>query len=281
MFKDIMAPYITPLQPIPTSVKQTINLKSSVRAILFDVYGTLFISASGDICIAHKNSHAASKVQALLEKYKISISSLQLHNLLFKAIESDHASKKNKGIDFPEILIEKIWMQVFQTVDIMTARRFAVEYEMIVNPVYPMPRLDETLRALNNKNIFLGIISNAQFFTPYLFDLFCSAFPESLGFDSDLIFYSYESGYAKPSLFLFERAAERLTRKGLSPIDVLYVGNDMLNDIFPARTVGFQTCLFAGDQRSLRLREEEPKCESIKPDAIIKELNHLTNMIRS
>ena len=281
MFKNFMAPYITPLQPLPTPVKTAINLKSSVRAVIFDVYGTLFISASGDISIAHKNSQAAAKLKSLLKKYKISLSPLQLTDMVFQAIESDHAAKKNKGIDFPEVLIDKIWMQVHQNFDIKTARRFAVEYEMIVNPVYPMPHLDETLRILNKGNIPLGIISNAQFFTPQLFNLFCNALPEKLGFDPNLIFYSYTYGYAKPSLFLFEQAAAALTRTGISPENVLYVGNDMLNDIYTAHTIGFQTCLFAGDSRSLRLREDHPDCASLKPDVIIKELNQLTDMIGS
>lgn len=276
-----MAPYVTPLLPVPTSINTEIHIKTPVHAVIFDVYGTLFISASGDISIAQKNSQTAALLKTLLEKYEISLSAPLLTDKVFQAIESDHAVKKNKGIDFPEVLIDQIWMQVLQTVDIKTARRFAVEYEMIANPVYPMPHLDETLKSLKKSNIPIGIISNAQFFTPHLFDLFCSAFPESLGFDPDLIFYSFEYGYAKPSLFLFEQAVRQLTQKGLNPIDVLYVGNDMLNDIYTAHTIGFQTCLFAGDSRSLRLRENDPKCEFLKPDAIIKKLNQLTDMIRS
>ncbi len=281
MFKDIMAPYVTVLEPLPTLVKPEINLKSPVRAIIFDVYGTLFMSASGDISIAHKNSQVSAQLEALLEKYEISLSPAQLSDLLFHAIESDHAAKKNTGIDFPEVEIDGILMQVLQTVDTATARRFSVEYEMIINPVYPMPNLVETLKILKNKNIPMGIISNAQFFTPHVFDLFCNDFPEKLGFDPDLTFYSYEYGYAKPSVFLFEQAVRQLPKKGLNPVDVLYVGNDMLNDIYTAHTIGFQTCLFAGDSRSLRLRENDPKCVSLKPDAIIKELNQLTDMIPS
>jgi len=68
---------------------------------------------------------------------------------------------------------------------------------------------------------------------------------------------------------------------GIMPGNVLYVGNDMLNDIYTAHNSGFQTCLFAGDRRSLRLRTDRPECASLKPDAIIKELNQLTDMIRS
>ncbi len=281
MFKDLMQPYITPLQPRLPSVQPETNLKSPVRAVIFDIYGTLFISASGDISMAQKDSLPAANLDALLKKYEISLSLSQIKKLLVQTIESDHTAHKNNGIDFPEVNIDRIWMQVLEFKNLEIARQFAIEYEMTVNPVYPMPHLLETMQRLKERNISLGIISNAQFFTPHLFDLFCGDFPDKLGFDPDLIFYSYEYGYAKPSFFLFDQAASELNRKAYKPGDVLYVGNDMLNDIYPAHTIGFQTCLFAGDTRSLRLREKDPKCVALKPDAIIIELNQLTDMIGS
>ncbi len=281
-----MAPHVSPLRPVPTSALFENNLKSPIKAILFDIYGTLFISASGDVSNAKISpekvkTHQASAINALLEKYKISLNYTQLNNLLVNAIESGHADIKNKGIDFPEIKIEQIFMRILSFNDLKIARQFAVEYEMIVNPVYPMPHLQNALQDLKTNNIPMGIISNAQFFTPHLFDLFCDDFPQNLGFNPNLIFYSYEHGYAKPSLFLFELASAALKRLGISPENILYVGNDMLNDIYTAHTIGFQTCLFAGDSRSLRLREDRLECASLKPDAIIKELNQLTDMIRS
>ncbi len=286
MFKDLMTPYVNPLLPVPTSVQPMNNLRSPIKAILFDIYGTLFISASGDISKTQinpdqTNPDHASAINALLEKYKISSNYTQLNELLLHAIKSDHAASKKKGINFPEIKIEQIFMQVFPLNDLQITRQFAVEYEMIVNPVYPMPHLRSTLHHLKTNNVPMGIISNAQFFTPHLFDLFCDDFPENLGFNPNLIFYSYEYGYAKPSLFLFEQAAVELNRLSINPDKVLYVGNDMLNDIYTAHTIGFQTCLFAGDSRSLRLREDRAECVSLKPNAIIKELNQLTDMIRS
>ena len=281
MFKDIMAPHITPLAPLPSPIQAKTDLTFPVRAILFDIYGTLLISASGDISTAEKNLPTAEKLEALLDKYKISIPPSQLKTKLFQVIESDHADKKNQGIDFPEVNIDKVWQQVLEFKEIDIARCFAVEYEMIVNPVYPMPLLGPTLQTLKRKNIPMGIISNAQFFTPLLFDLFLGALPEKLGFDPDLIFYSYQYGYAKPSLFLFDQAVKSLARKGIKPGDVLYIGNDMLNDIYPSDKIGFRTCLFAGDSRSLRLRQDDPRCKSLIPDAVIKELNQLTDMIRS
>ena len=127
----------------------------------------------------------------------------------------------------------------------------------------------------------MGIISNAQFYTPWLFRWFLNEDPQGLGFDSDLIFYSYCYETAKPSATLFEMAAGRLADRGIQPNAVLYLGNDMRNDIYPARNAGFQTALFAGDNRSLRLRAEDPRCRDLKPDLVVTDLGQLIQLIQS
>ncbi|GHT78050.1 hypothetical protein FACS1894130_03980 [Spirochaetia bacterium] len=55
---------------------------------------------------------------------------------------------------------------------------------------------------------------------------------------------------------------------GLAPPGL--VGNDMLNDTVPA--AGFKTLLFAGDGRSLRLRQDNPLTEDVRPTAVIRRL---------
>ena len=57
------------------------------------------------------------------------------------------------------------------------------------------------------------------------------------------------------------------------------LGNDMLNDIYPARNVGFQTALFAGDKRSLRLRTEDPRCRDLTSDLVVTDLGQLIQLI--
>jgi putative hydrolase of the HAD superfamily len=98
---------------------------------------------------------------------------------------------------------------------------------------------------------------------------------KNLGFDPSLIFYSYRFEVAKPSPVLFGKAAETLKAKGIQPSDVLYLGNDMLNDIYPAKASGFQTALFAGDKRSLRLRADDSRCKKLTPDLVITDLIQL------
>jgi putative hydrolase of the HAD superfamily len=57
------------------------------------------------------------------------------------------------------------------------------------------------------------------------------------------------------------------------------VGNDKLNDIWPATQLGLKTALFAGDQRSLRLRENDVRCSGLEPDLVITRLSQLSDFI--
>jgi putative hydrolase of the HAD superfamily len=135
-----------------------------------------------------------------------------------------------------------------------------------------MPGALAAIQSLKAAGITLGLISNAQFFTPLLFEAFFGSSPAGLGFDPGLLVYSYRIGEAKPSPALFAGALDRLAALGLAAENCLYVGNDMLNDIAPAITAGFKTLLFAGDSRSLRLRAEDPLTGNVRPAAVIREL---------
>ena len=89
------------------------------------------------------------------------------------------------------------------------------------------------------------------------------------------MYFSYEHRRAKPGTDLYELAASELANQGISPTQVLYVGNDMLNDITAADQVGFRTALFAGDQRSLRLRSNDDRVHGVEADIVVTELPQL------
>ncbi len=276
---DLIKAYLTPMSPQPTAMSPGGRLAQRIECILFDIYGTLFISGAGDISMARKASPQISKLERLLAKFEVGISPRMLIEQLHRAIDTQHHQLAQRGIDIPEIEIDKIWLQILACDDIEQARKFAIEYELIANPVYPMPNLAKLLTACRQQNRPMGLVSNAQFFTPLLFKWFLGADMESLGFDSELIFLSYQMGYAKPSRVLFETAAAALNAKGIAPSSVLVVGNDMLNDIYPAKILEFQTALFAGDARSLRLRADDPRCRNLSADLILTDLEQLIGHI--
>ena len=279
--KNHRQPYeeMNPLHPIPTGLSPRGTLPRKVKAILFDIYGTLFISGSGDISIAEKESGNTDKLNRLLQRFSIKEPVESVLKRFFSAIVTAHAKLRAEGIDYPEIRIEEIWQTVLGIDNTQNLIDFSIAYEMCVNPVFPMPHARNSLDTCREKSIVMGIISNAQFFTMDLFIQFFHADPASLGFDPALLFLSYQHGYAKPSPYLFQQAVSGLSQKNISPASVLYIGNDMLNDMVPAENAGFQTALFAGDKRSLRLRKEDERCKNLHPDIVITDLSQLLNHI--
>ncbi len=221
-YDKLISEYTHPLSPLPTSMCPGGRIAEPIQCVLFDIYGTLFISAAGDISVAKKTSPEAFRLQRLLQKFKIRRTPQDLIAELYRAIEEEHRQLIEDGIDYPEIKIDQIWKQILETDDLDSVRRFAIEYELIANPVFPMPNLDKTLTVCREQNLTMGLISNAQFFTPLLFEWFLHAKPEDLGFHSELIFLSYQLRHAKPSLALFEKAATVMNAMGFARL-LLYM----------------------------------------------------------
>jgi putative hydrolase of the HAD superfamily len=278
IYISIMGRYERRLRPFPSSLESRGSLKEPVRAALFDIYGTLFISGSGDVQVAEKKV-TKKRFASLLKRYGADFDADEVKECFFHEIEKRHEKLRQSGVAFPEVEIDRVWMRVLSLQELTTAREFATEYEMLFNPVWPMPFLRVLLKRLREKGIVMGIISNAQFFTALLFEHFLGSNMRDLGFNEKLLFYSFEHGCAKPSLTLFEMARERLKDLGIAPRATVYAGNDMLNDVYPAHRVGFQTALFAGDLRSLRLREDDERCRSLSPELIVRNLKDLSEYI--
>lgn len=274
-YNQLAAQYLRALKPKPTPLTPAGRLPERIACVLFDIYGTLFISGSGDIDQASGQKHDYHRLQSLLATYHIDEDPRVVEERLFRRIKAEHRTLQAKGVAVPEVIIESIWADVLG-LDLQTARRFAIEFELIQNPVWPMPHLQQALEACRKSGLLMGVISNAQFFTPYLFEWCLGTSLEKLGFNSDLILWSYQFGIAKPALYLFQLAADRLRQRGILPGAVLYVGNDMLKDIRPAQKVGFRGALFAGDARSLRLHEDHPACKDVTPALVITRLDQLT-----
>ncbi|MGD8522742.1 MAG: HAD family hydrolase [Desulfobacterales bacterium] len=280
MNKNLIEKYIVPLSPIPTDVRPAGKLSHPIDGILFDIYGTLFISDSGDIGVAKAKDQKQYQLKELLEKYDLKLTPEKLLQALYARIEKVHGKLRKDGIDFPEVEIDEIWMYILQTDDRHIIQQFAIEFELIFNPVYPMPNLKEILLILKHRRLLMGIISNAQFFTPYLFEWFLGSDLKQLGVHPNLVILSYQLKYAKPSAMLFDLAVQRLSQLGVQAESVLYIGNDMLNDIYPARKAGFTTVLFAGDKRSLRLRQDDHRCANISADLVITDLSQLLDHLK-
>jgi putative hydrolase of the HAD superfamily len=290
-YSAIFRRHCRPLRPIATQQSPVLRKLGGIQAVLFDLYGTMFISASGDVGVAREAAPEAALADAL-KSMDVAADGPVGEGLqyLFERIDALHAEARQAGIDFPEVDIAELWAEVLAelarrgAIEPSAARRadpkrLAVEYEARVNPCWPMPDLPECLSQLRQAGRILGIVSNAQFYTPELFDALLGERAESWGFLPELQYYSYQHGRAKPGLTLFELAANALEARGIAPGEVLCVGNDMLNDILPADRLGFRTALFAGDARSFRPREGDGRVEGLVPDLILTALAQLTTSV--
>ena len=282
-----------PLEPQPTGAESYLTEMKGIKAVIFDVYGTLMISGSGDLSLAKQTETGTAIQQAfhlIGQSLPNDIVPQILSNLFFTTIERNRSNLSANGIDFPDIDIRDVWLQVWEQLyhdgvlqqepQIEDIPLLSNEYECRVNPTWPMPQLSKLIGKLNSRDITLGIVSNAQFFTPLLFEAHLHQSLDDLGFDQDLCFFSYDHKVAKPSPIFYEKCAKVLYENySLRAEQALYVGNDMLNDVWPSQELGFRTVLFAGDKRSLRWREENPYMKDVKPDHVVTDLMQVLEIV--
>ncbi|MFA8449524.1 MAG: HAD family hydrolase [Bacteroidales bacterium] len=290
------------IKPIPTQEKFENRLKDKdkIKAIIFDVYGTLIISASGDVHeseISHRNlDHALSYgnffINGLTEEERNNITSSILHSFYQEIRNQQELLKKKNEYPFPEVEIRDVWKKVIakaesenkiRVSECSHMDRMIFTYELLSNKIYPMPNLKETILDLQNKGYVLGIVSNAQFYTPIILNYFLNQIfdldENILGFPNNLSVFSYQYGIGKPDVKLYNILTDSLEKNyHIKANESIFIGNDMLKDVLPAQKAGMQTALFAGDKRSLRLRREEKEVKNISPDLVITSFDQITKI---
>jgi putative hydrolase of the HAD superfamily len=267
-----------PMRPIPTGFAPHLPAIAGISAVVFDIYGTLLISAAGDIEPAGEHEREGDSI---LDEF--GVSPAYFDELYQSTVRRHQAERRMHGIEYPEVEIREVWAEVLESLgltleDAASVEEVALRYECGRNPVWTMPGAGRAIRAIHASGKKLGIISNAQFYTLPVIEGLFGASPEGMGFDPDLQVFSYREREGKPSPRLYESLAQRAALSGIAPEAIFYLGNDMIKDILPAREVGFRTGLFAGDARSLRLGGLTADEASATADAVITDLAQLPGL---
>jgi putative hydrolase of the HAD superfamily len=262
-----------------------------IKAIIFDIYGTLLKkNIAGDLADTTKRKDIMiQSFNKLKERYKLNATPEQLFNIFIEAINTVHKRKIAKGVAYPEVKIENIWLMLLNSIGYKLKQnemkkfcfKIAKEHENLI-PRYLYPNTVEILTYLKKSNIYLGIISNAQFYTildmktllkknkcKYSFDEI---------FNKKLCFYSYKEGYSKPNLGSFNKLKKELSKLKIKPQETLYVGNDMLNDIYASNKAGLKSCLTINKETKYRKRQLKSK---IKPNYKINNLNQIIKIVEN
>ena len=299
--------FAPPQIPVAYKTSDSTDL-SSVGAVLWDVYGTLCGVDLGDLeKTLEYNEHLLRAAKATMTEFSLTEPLMclkpgqpgenTLRDLYLQLIDNSHLRSLADGIRYPEVLIEQIWLQILRECTdhglqlpqneppLHTAYRCALFFDWSLQHIYLYPHVGETLETLKKAGIIQGIISNAQFYTPLHLrrllrgdrgrdDLELEDY-----FSEPAVLFSYELGFSKPNPEVFRRALAFLRQQGIAPEQVLYIGNDMLKDIWAAAQCGLKTMLFAGDSRQTVLREDEPLCRDLQPDAVVTDMNQIAELI--
>ncbi len=283
-----------PLNPIFTNTEPKLQKMSNIKVLAYDFYGTLFISGVGDIGVDDGNFDAQVLLDVLNDS-GISVNESDAGEKAFvfynEVVEDQIEQLKQQNVEYPEPDIRTIWKLVLNrmqqqklitfTSDAALFGRISVEFEARMNPVWPMPDVTDTLLYFKENGMTQGIISNSQFYTPIVLEALTGHSLEELGFSSEMLHWSFEEKMKKPGLTFYKNFLKKLQAfdKTISPEEVLYIGNDMLKDVYPAYETGMKTALFAGDERSLKWRRDDPRCKNLEPDLVITRLGQLNECV--
>lgn len=294
--------------PTPYPIDSYDGDLSNVRAVLWDVYGTLCGVGLGDLEKSlqdHEKLQNAAAVtikefclDSILKRlYPHQLPAPALCARYLQLIDESHQRSQAAGIEYPEVVIESIWKTIledciragyqspYQEESLETAYRLAYFFDVNLQKTYLYDGVMECLLALKQVHIVQGIISNAQFYTPlHLRRLMRSAqkrddFDLDEIFSDSLVLFSYELGCSKPNPKGFNQALDVLSTMGITPTETLYIGNDMLNDVWAAAQFGLRTVLFAVDIGQTTLRQDDPRCAQLRPDALVTHAAHIPDLI--
>jgi len=284
-----------PLSPIAIDHDTIVKPLYGIKCVAFDFYGTMFMSGVGDIGIDEDQQADSSSIflQSLREtNLKICDDEAGERAMaLFKEIIGNYISAaQHNGVDYPEPEIREIWREILTKLldehyikgplSQETATHLGIEFEFRINNIWPMPNLESTLQSLLALDMELGIISNSQFYTPYAFEATMNQSLESIGFNPNLLIWSFQVGRKKPSPHFYELFVHAASHEGLKPEQVLYIGNDIQKDIRPAKSLKMKTALFVGDQRSIRHERNQLTKPEYRPDLIIDNLQQIPGCLK-
>lgn len=271
---------LQPLTVVPVQIEA--RPPRTYEAVLFDIYGTLLTSrvttadaqasAIADICadvFPDLTPPALHHCHALRDSF-------------YQQLQHSLATRQAREQKPTEVDFRNVWAQVLQkelslgsAKHLQQVELFAFLYSIATHRVWPQPDLLATIKGLAEKGIPLGVISNAQFYTPIIVSYFLDcelSFNTAVipWFEQRLTFYSFQHGYAKPDDYFFVEAKQQLAELNIDPAETLYVGNDYRNDIDSANRNGLLSVLYAGDTSACRMNHP-----TAQPDFVITKLAQL------
>ena len=239
----------------------------NIQAILFDINGTLI-----DINTDEGNDEIYRGISHLLTYQGINMHRWEVRDEYYRIMDDQRKASREK---YPEFDVVAIFREFLKRRSAATGTVPSGKLEWL--PVL----LAEAYRGIsrNRLQLYPGVldvmnelrlryklaaISDAQ-------SAWCLPEMRAVGIDwyFDHVIVSGDFGYRKPDARLFTAALAALQ---MTPENVLFVGNDMFRDIYPANQLGIKNVFFSSNQGG-------KQAEGAKPDYIINQFSELRQAI--
>jgi putative hydrolase of the HAD superfamily len=297
--------YSRVLTPInyPAQVEKIYDIK----AVIFDVYGTLinyWRTEFSDKEQKEKILLAAFKKTAEYFSFTDYIHEMNPADSLERTLQDfyhglialNHEKSLKKGVESPEVRIEEVWEVIIMMLcrhgydvsrhgsgdkrELARCMAYYYNFHSLAGKFYD--GVVDALLRLQKGNMKVGIVSDAQFYTPIDLTLLTRQQSNNMLddylelFDVDLIFYSYEYGMTKANPMLFQKLYDALYEYQILPSQTVFVGNDLFLDVKPAADIGMCTAFFTGDDKSAFVHDTGGE---IIPDIVFEAWDELPDKI--
>jgi FMN phosphatase YigB (HAD superfamily) len=297
-------PWPAPPQATPVKARPHLQRLPEVRAVLWNVYGTLLAIPQGELLFEHPQAFIMSNaLDKTIQEFKMwgSMSRKpgqpsEYMQSVYKQILTEQQSIRGGGERFPDVQSERVWEAILKRLlqkdykfDASFfgslneySRKIAYFFHASLQGTACYPGAGEALRHVHDSGLAQGLLADGQCFTPVQLQRGLAA-QQGPALDEvlteGLVVLSCVVRGRKPSERLFRQAVAALNERGLSTNEVLHVGSRIQQDLVPARRLGMRTALFAGDKASLQFTPEQLKEPASRPDVLLTELDQITEVV--
>jgi FMN phosphatase YigB (HAD superfamily) len=276
-----------------------------VRAVLWNVYGTLLGISGGELLFEHPTPFIMNNaLDKTIQEFKMWLSMSrkpgqpsEYMGQIYRQILTEQRSVPGGGERHPEVAVEHVWEVILKRLlqkDYKFdagffgslneySRKVAYFFHASLQGTVCHPGAAEALRHVAAAGLTQGLLGDGQCFTTVQLQRGLAAQDADVKMDDvldpDLRVLSYEVRGRKPSERLFRQALTALNEKGIGPAEVLHVGSRMTADLVPARRLGMRTALFAGDRASLQATPEQLKDPNARPDVLLTEPAQIAEVV--
>jgi len=276
-----------------------------VRAVLWNVYGTLVAIPGGDLAFEHPTPFVMSvALDKTIQEFKMWASMSRKPGqpadymaTIYNQVLAEQRMAPGGGEKHPEIGSDRLWEAILKKLlqkDYKFdagffgslnefSRKVAYFFHASLQGTACYPGAAEAMRHVTEQGLRQGLLANGQHFTTVQLQRGLAAQDEGAQLEQlltpGLTVLSHEVRARKPSDRLFRQALTALQEQGISAAEVLHVGSRIQQDLVPARRLGMRTALFAGDKASLQATPDQLKEANSRPDVLLTELNQIASVV--